>query len=102
MAFSATPLLQDDGTMVFELEGRLDVKAAREAEEVLLGTLEEPADVVLDMTGLDYIASAGLRLIKRVHKMARESGHTMTVKNVNDDIMEVFEMTGFAAMMSIE
>ena len=54
------------------------------------------------MTELDYIASAGLRALKRLRGDVRNNGGTLTLKGVQDDVMEVLEMTGFAAMLNFE
>lgn len=85
-----------------KLVGRLDVKAAREAEAAFSEAAEKARDVVLDMSELDYIASAGLRALKRLRSDVRKNGGTLTLRSVQDDVMEVLELTGFAAMLSFE
>ena len=85
-----------------KLVGRLDVKAAREAESAFAEAAGAATNVVLDMSELDYIASAGLRALKRLRGEVRENGGTLTLRGVQDDVMEVFEMTGFAAMLNFE
>jgi len=85
-----------------KLVGKLDVKAAREAEEAFSGISEQAPNVVLDMSELDYIASAGLRLLKRLRGSVRDNGGTLVLRGVQEDVMEVFEMTGFAAMLTFE
>ena len=87
---------------VLKISGRLDVKAAREAEEAFAKACEEADNIVLDMTDLDYIASAGLRTIKRLRGAVRDNGGTLVLRGVQDEIMEIFEMTGFAAMLTFE
>ena len=82
--------------------GRLDAKAARQAEEVFVTATDAAPNIVLDMSGLEYIASAGLRALKRLHSAVGECGGTLVLKGVQEDVMEVFEMTGFAAMLTIE
>ena len=84
------------------LVGRLDAKAARQAEEAFDGATEKVPNVVLDMSGLDYIASAGLRALKRLRASVDACGGTLVLKGVQEDVMEVFEMTGFAAMLTFE
>jgi len=84
------------------LSGRLDVKAAKEADEAFLAIASQGKDVVLDMSDLVYIASAGLRALKRLRVAVRENGKTVTLRNVQEDVMDVLEMTGFAAMFSFE
>jgi anti-sigma B factor antagonist len=91
-----------DGVNEVKLVGRLDVKAAREAEAAFTEAATAASNVVLDMAELDYIASAGLRALKRLRGDVRKNGGTLTLRNVQDDVMEVFEMTGFAAMLNFE
>ena len=85
-----------------KLAGRLDVKAAKEAEVAFAEAAEAAKNVVLDLSELDYIASAGLRALKRLRGAVRDNGGTLTLRGVQDDVMEVFELTGFAAMLTFE
>ena len=85
-----------------KLVGRLDVKAARDAETAFSDAAQAAPNILLDMTELDYIASAGLRALKRLRGDVRNNGGTLTLKGVQDDVMEVLEMTGFAAMLNFE
>ena len=84
------------------LSGRLDVKAAKEADEAFLAIASQGKDVVLDMSDLVYIASAGLRALKRLRVAVRDNGKTVTLRNAQEDVMDILEMTGFAAMFSYE
>ena len=85
-----------------KLVGRLDVKAARDAEVAFAEAAKAAPNVVLDLSELDYIASAGLRALKRLRGDINANGGTLVLRNVQDDVMEVFEMTGFAAMLTFE
>jgi len=85
-----------------KLVGRLDVKAAREAEDSFSEATKAAKNVVLDMSELDYIASAGLRALKRLRNEVDANGGTLVLRGVQDDVMEVFEMTGFAVMLTFE
>ena len=87
------------GVEEVKLVGRLDVKAAAEADAAFAEIVGKKLDVVLDLAELEYIASAGLRALKRLHGAMRENGKSLTIKNVQYDVMEIFEMTGFAAML---
>ncbi|MBQ9041658.1 MAG: STAS domain-containing protein [Eggerthellaceae bacterium] len=87
---------------VLKLVGRLDAKAAREAEEAFTEAAAAAPNVVLDFSELDYIASAGLRAVKQLRGNVRNNGGTLTVRNVQDNVMDIFEMTGFAAMLTFE
>lgn len=84
------------------LVGRLDVKAAAGADETFAEIVARGHDIVLDLSELEYISSAGLRSFKRLHASARKNGNSLTVRNVQYDVMEIFEMTGFAAMLKFE
>ena len=85
-----------------KLVGRLDVKAAREAESAFAEASAAAPNIVLDMSELEYIASAGLRALKRLRGEVRNNGGTLTLRDVQADVMEIFEMTGFAAMLTFE
>ena len=85
-----------------KLIGRLDVKAAKEASEAFDAAVVAAPNVVLDLSELDYIASAGLRALKRLRSDVRANGGTLVLRGVQDDVMEIFEMTGFAAMLTFE
>ena len=85
-----------------KLVGRLDAKAARDAEAAFAEIVNQAPNVALDMAELDYIASSGLRILKRLRGDVRANGGALTVRNVQDDVMEIFEMTGFVAMLTFE
>ena len=88
-------------TLEVALEGRLDTMTAPELEAELNGSMEGADSLVLDFSKLDYISSAGLRVLLSAHKaMAGKGG--MKVINVNDIVNEVFEVTGFADILTIE
>ena len=85
-----------------KLVGRLDVKAPKEAEAAFAEAAAAAPNVVLDLSELDYIASAGLRALKRLSGDVKANGGKLVIRNVQEDVMEVFEMTGFAAMLTFE
>ena len=83
------------------LEGRLDTTTAPELEQSLKESLDAATELTLDFAGLDYISSAGLRVLLSAHKsMSRKGG--MKVVNVNEVVSEVFDVTGFADILNIE
>jgi len=92
---------QENGTLTLSLEGRLDTTTAPQLQEVLIPAFDEVNDVNLDFVKLVYISSAGLRVLLMGQKAAKSKNKTMTVLNVSEEIMEVFEMTGFADMLTI-
>ena len=87
---------------VIKLVGRLDAKTARDAEAAFAEATNDTANVVLDMSKLDYIASAGLRALKRLRSDTRAKQGSLICRGVQDNVMDVFEMTGFAAMLEFE
>ena len=99
--FGITSAVNGDVNEV-KLVGRLDVKAAKEADEAFAKAATEATSVRLDLSELDYIASAGLRALKRLRNSVRDNGGALTVTGVQDDVMDVLEMTGFAAMLTFE
>lgn len=93
---------QEDGVLTLTLEGRLDTITAPELETVLLPSLEECEELMMDFESLDYLSSAGLRVLLAGQKKANKLRKSMVITGVNDTIMEVFEMTGFADILTIE
>ena len=83
------------------LEGRLDTTTAPELEQALKGDMDAANELTLDFAKLDYISSAGLRVLLSAHKtMAKKGG--MKVVNANEMVKEVFDVTGFADILDIE
>ncbi|MBQ6159564.1 MAG: STAS domain-containing protein [Oscillospiraceae bacterium] len=81
------------------LVGRLDSVTSEEAGKVFDELTERFDDLILNMKDLDYISSAGLRLLKRAYMAMRRKGGSLKLKNVNKMVMEVFEVTGFAGLL---
>ena len=91
----------ENGKVCYALEGRLDTTTAPEMEKELKGDLESADQLTLDFSKLDYISSAGLRVLLSAHKaMSKKGGKVVT--NVNEMVNEVFEVTGFADILNIE
>ena len=81
----------------------MDTAAAMEAEEVLKPLYKsEGKDVIIDCSGLEYIASSGLRILLSILKGAKASGSQVIMRGVNDDIMNVFKLTGFISIFEFE
>lgn len=83
------------------LSGRLDTTTAPELEKEMNTGLVGVKKLVLDFSGLSYVSSAGLRVILKAQKTMNANG-SMKLKHVNKDIMEVFEITGFVDILTIE
>lgn len=84
------------------LEGRLDTLTAPEAEEVFNQMAERFEKIVLNMAGVEYVSSAGLRTLKRLHMAMKKKNGSLVLTNVRKMVMEVFEMTGFAGLLNFE
>lgn len=92
-----------DGKYIATLEGEMDTAAAMEAEEVLKPLYHSDGkDVVFDCTGLEYIASSGLRILLSILKGAKATGSKVVMRGVNDDIKNVFKLTGFITIFEFE
>ena len=84
-----------------ELAGRLDTTTAPALDKTINEDIGETKNLVLNLKGLEYISSAGLRVILSAQKKLQKVG-SMKVTNVCEEVMEVFEMTGFADILTIE
>lgn len=88
--------------LTLAIGGRLDTTTAPELEKVLAAQTYDVTELEIDMKNLEYISSAGLRVLLAANKQMEAAGGTLTVSNVCDDVMEVFDMTGFSDILSIE
>ena len=84
------------------LEGRMDTLTAPEAGEVFNQMAERFEKIVLNMAGVEYVSSAGLRTLKRLHMAMKKKNGSLVLTNVRKMVMEVFEMTGFAGLLKFE
>lgn len=83
------------------LNGRLDTTTAPELEAVIKENITGVTNLVMDFAGLEYLSSAGLRVILSAQKTMNKQGE-MVIRNVNETINEVFEITGFIDILTIE
>mgnify|MGYP002559324519 FL=1 len=83
------------------LEGRLDTTTAPKLEEEPRGSVDGVSRLVFDLAKLEYISSAGLRVLLAMQKLMNQQGE-MVLQNVNEAVMEVFEVTGFSDILCIE
>ncbi len=83
-----------------KLEGRLDTTTAPQLEGELKDSLEGVTELDFDINDLQYISSAGLRVLLSMQKIMNKQGE-MTVRGANDDIREIFEVTGFSDILNI-
>ncbi|MBR4359850.1 MAG: STAS domain-containing protein [Clostridia bacterium] len=92
---------QNGANLAIALEGRLDTVTAPELEAELKTALDAADTLTLDFSKLDYISSAGLRVLLAAHKAMSDKGG-MKVTHVNELVAEVFEVTGFSDILTIE
>lgn len=92
---------QNGTTLEIALEGRLDTTTSPELEKELNGVLDGVEELIMDFSNLEYISSAGLRVLLSAHKALHGKGK-MKVVNPNEIVQEVFEVTGFDNILTIE
>ena len=85
---------------VLMISGRLDTNTASVLEKTIREDIRENATLVLDMKELEYISSAGLRILKLVYMALRKKDGELAIRDANKLVMEVFEMTGFAGLLT--
>lgn len=91
----------ENDTTVISLEGRLDTITSPELSWELDSLLDETKKLIFDLSKLDYISSSGLRVLLSAQKAMKDKG-TMIVKNASETVMEIFEITGFSDILTIE
>lgn len=92
---------KNNGVTVIKLDGRLDTTTAPELEKAINNEGDALKSLVLDFNGVDYISSAGLRVLLTAQKKMNVQG-SMELVGVNDAVMDIFEMTGFADILVIK
>ena len=91
----------DGNGLTLALTGRLDTNTAPELEKELRKSIEGVSSLILDMEGLEYISSAGLRVLLSAQKIMNKQG-AMKLIHVGEVVMEIFDVTGFADILTIE
>ena len=91
----------DNGKATFTLEGRLDTVTAPDLEKELKSSLDGITELILDFEKLEYVSSAGLRVLLATQKVQSRQGEMKLIR-VNETIMEIFEVTGFSDILTIE
>ena len=92
---------KEGSTLSLALEGRLDTTTAPQLEAALHGAMEGVTELNMDFEKLEYLSSAGLRVILAAQKTMNKQGK-MVIRHVNETIQEVFEVTGFVDILTIE
>ncbi|MCM1135217.1 MAG: STAS domain-containing protein [Clostridium sp.] len=92
---------RDKKTLTVELEGRLDTNTSPHLEAELKKNIDQAEELIIDMQNLAYISSAGLRVLLAAQKVMNRQG-SMKIINANEEIMDVFDVTGFVDILTIE
>lgn len=92
---------EENDKIVIKLEGRLDKLSSPTLEEEIKQEVEKKKDIVFDLKDLQYISSAGLRILLATEKKVKENGKTMNIINVNNDVMDILTVTGFIYILNI-
>lgn len=92
---------REGSKLTLALEGRLDTTTAPQMESEVKGNLAGVTELALDFSKLEYLSSAGLRVILAAQKIMHKQGK-MVVRHVNETILEIFEVTGFRDILTIE
>ena len=92
---------KDNGNMKISLEGRLDTMTSPQLEIEVQSSLDGVDNLTFDFTKLDYISSAGLRVLLSAQKIMNKQG-SMVVTNAAEEIKEIFEVTGFSDILTIQ
>ena len=93
--------VNENKTTTVMISGRVDTSTAPALEQELKDSFDECDAMVLDFSNVEYISSAGLRVLLAAHKVMSKKGG-MSVTNVSEDIMEIFEVTGFSDILDIK
>lgn len=94
---------EQNGKVVVSLAGEMDTAAALEMEENLKTLCDKKVkEIVFDCTDLEYIASSGLRILLSILKSAKANGGNVVLQHVNEDIKDVFQLTGFINIFTIK
>ncbi len=91
----------DGDTLTFTLEGRLDTTTSPQLEAELKQSVGGVTELIFDFSGVEYISSAGLRVLLAAQKVMNRQG-SMKLTGVNENVLEVFEITGFIDILTLE
>jgi anti-sigma B factor antagonist len=91
----------ENGITTFAIAGRLDTVTAPDLQAQLIPEFGNVPEVVVDFTEVNYVSSAGLRVLLAAHKESLKKGGTMTITGVVPEVKEVFDMTGFSDILKI-
>jgi anti-sigma B factor antagonist len=93
---------EESGACVLTLGGRLDTGTAQELANEIISTLEaNETGVILDIAGLTYVSSAGLRVFLSGEKKSKAAGKTQIIRGANESVREIFDITGFTSILNL-
>lgn len=92
---------KNGGVLTVSVSGRVDTATAPELEKFITENVDGVAELILDLSEMSYTSSAGLRVILKAQKMMNKQG-SMKVTGVQSDVLEIFDMTGFSDILTIE
>lgn len=93
--------IREGNLLKVEIEGRLDTATSPQLEAALLEVIDDVKELIFDFSKLEYISSAGLRILLMMQKKMMKQG-SMVIRHVNEIVAEVFEVTGFSDILTIE
>jgi len=93
---------KNEGQIILEVSGSVDTVTSPELQSSILTSFQKSKELVLDMSGVPYMSSAGLRALLIGQKTAASKGGTMTVTGVQSTVMQVLEMSGFSKVLTIK
>ena len=99
MTISST---MQENQVVLKIDGRVDTNTSPQLQSAILDAFQRSSHIVLDFEKVPYISSAGLRALLIGQKAVAANQQTMVLRNVSEEIMEVFDMTGFSDILTIE
>jgi len=91
----------DGEVLILSVQGRLDSNTSKDLDEVLIKQVQSKPGVVLDFSGLEYISSAGLRVLLKAAKQGRSGGAKLALCGLSSHVREVFDISGFSSIFSI-
>ncbi len=92
---------QDGSVLKVSLVGELDSMNTPELEEKLIKEIDGVKELIFDLDKLEYISSAGLRVLLQMQKTMKSQG-SMVIRNTNEDVMDIFKVTGFIRLLNLE
>ncbi len=96
-----TEITKNGSVLNIAVEGRIDTVTSPDLEKTILDNISEAEDMTIDLKGVDYISSAGLRVLLSTQKIMDKQGKLL-IRGVGENVMEIFEVTGFVDIFDIE